>query len=159
MHSSTQHPSEVQHIVAQALKLPDHAMTVECRRMGGGFGGKESQPALIAAWRRCWRARTGRPVKLRLDRDDDMVITGKRHDFLADYDVGFDGDGRILGIVFVLAARCGYSADLSAAGDDRAMFHVDNGYYLPSSRDPLASGEDPHRVEHRVSRLRRARRA
>jgi xanthine dehydrogenase large subunit len=132
VHSSTQHPSEVQHLVAKVLKLPYHAVTVEVRRMGGGFGGKESQASAIACMAALLAARTGRPVKLRLDRDDDMMLTGKRHDFLIDYDVGFDGDGRILGIIFEQAARCGFSPDLSAAIADRAMFHADNGYYLPA---------------------------
>jgi xanthine dehydrogenase large subunit len=130
--SSTQHPTEVQHLVARALRIPDHAVVCETRRMGGGFGGKESQASLIAAIAAllAWRAR--RPVKLRLDRDDDMVLTGKRHDFRIDWDVGFDADGRIEGIAFELASRCGMSPDLSAAVNDRAMFHADNAYYLPN---------------------------
>ncbi len=131
VYSSTQHPTEVQHLVARALKVPDHAVVCETRRMGGGFGGKESQASLIAAIAALLAARTRRPVKYRLDRDDDMKMTGKRHDFRIDWDVGFDGDGRIEGIDFVLASRCGYSADLSAAINDRAMFHADNAYYLP----------------------------
>ncbi|HEX2255368.1 MAG TPA: molybdopterin cofactor-binding domain-containing protein, partial [Afifellaceae bacterium] len=130
VHSSTQHPTEVQHNVAKVLGLADHAVTVEVRRMGGGFGGKESQPALIAAIAALVAAKTGRPAKLRLDRDDDMIMTGKRHDFRIDYDVGFDGEGRIRGIRFDQAARCGYSADLSGAIADRAMFHADNAYRL-----------------------------
>ena len=130
VHSSTQHPSEVQHNVAKILGLPDHAVAVEVRRMGGGFGGKESQPALLAGIAALVAARTGRPAKLRLDRDDDMVMTGKRHDFRIDYDVGFDGEGRVQGIRFDQAARCGYSADLSGAIADRAMFHADNSYAL-----------------------------
>jgi len=132
VHSSTQHPTEVQHLVAKLLKRPYNAVTVEVRRMGGGFGGKESQASAIACMAALLAHRTGRPVKLRLDRDDDMVLTGKRHDFLIDYDVGFDDDGRILGIAFEQAARCGFSPDLSAAIADRAMFHADNGYYLPT---------------------------
>jgi xanthine dehydrogenase large subunit len=130
VHSSTQHPSEVQHTVAKVLGLPDHSVTVEVRRMGGGFGGKESQPALFAAIAALVAANTGRPAKLRLDRDDDMLMTGKRHDFRVDYDVGFDGEGRIEGVRFAHAARCGYSADLSGAIADRAMFHADNAYFL-----------------------------
>jgi xanthine dehydrogenase large subunit len=130
VHSSTQHPTEVQHTVAKVLGLPDNAVTVEVRRMGGGFGGKESQPALIAAIAALVAAKTGRPAKLRLDRDDDMVMTGKRHDFRIDYEVGFDAEGRIRGIRFDQAARCGYSADLSGAIADRAMFHADNAYRL-----------------------------
>ncbi|HVC62116.1 MAG TPA: xanthine dehydrogenase molybdopterin binding subunit [Acetobacteraceae bacterium] len=134
VHSSTQHPTEVQHLVARALKLADHAVICETRRMGGAFGGKESQASLIACVAALLAQRTTRPVKLRLDRDDDMVQTGKRHDFRIDYDVGFDAEGRILGIEFIQAARCGYSPDLSAAIADRAMFHADNCYYLDNAR-------------------------
>jgi xanthine dehydrogenase large subunit len=130
VHSSTQHPTEVQHTVAKVLGLPDNAVTTEVRRMGGGFGGKESQPALIAAVAALVAAKTGRPAKVRLDRDDDMEMTGKRHDFRIDYDVGFDDHGVIRGVRFDHAARCGYSADLSAAIADRAMFHADNAYAL-----------------------------
>jgi xanthine dehydrogenase large subunit len=130
VHSSTQHPSEVQHVVAHALGWHVHRVTVQCRRMGGGFGGKESQPALLAAAAAILALRTGRPVKLRLDRDADMQITGKRHDFIADYDVGFDDAGRLRALDLMLASRCGYSADLSGPVNDRAMFHVDNAYFL-----------------------------
>lgn len=128
--SSTQHPSEVQHLVAHALGRSTHDVTVQCRRMGGGFGGKESQPALFACVAAVLAARTGRPVKLRLDRDDDMLITGKRHDFIADWDVGFDPDGRIRALKIMLASRCGHSADLSGPVNDRAICHVDNAYFL-----------------------------
>jgi xanthine dehydrogenase large subunit len=134
IHSSTQHPSEVQHMVARVLGKPDNAVTVEVRRLGGGFGGKETQPALFASIAALAAVRTGRPVKLRLDRDDDMVNTGKRHDFLVRYDVGFDDDGRIQGLDLMLASRCGMSADLSPSINDRAMFHSDNCYYLPEVR-------------------------
>ena len=130
VYSSTQNPSEVQHIVAQVLGVPSHSVTVELRRMGGAFGGKETQPALFASAAALVAARTGRPAKLRLDRDDDMMLTGKRHDFEIDYDVGFDDDGRIHGIALTLASRCGYSTDLSRAINDRAMFHSDNTYFL-----------------------------
>jgi xanthine dehydrogenase large subunit len=130
--SSTQHPSEVQHLIAKVLGRPHSAVTVEVRRMGGGFGGKETQPALFAAAAALVATRTGRPAKLRVDRDDDMVMTGKRHDFEIAYDVGFDGEGRIEGIAFDLASRCGCSADLSMAINDRAMFHSDNCYFLPA---------------------------
>ncbi len=133
VYSSTQHPSEVQHAVAAALGRPDNAVTVEVRRMGGGFGGKETQAALFAAIAALLADRTGRPVKLRLDRDDDMRITGKRHDFVVDYDVGFDDEGRIAGIELVYAARCGMSADLSASVNDRTLFHADNCYYLDAA--------------------------
>jgi xanthine dehydrogenase large subunit len=130
VHSSTQHPSEVQHVVAKVLGLADNAVTIEVRRMGGAFGGKESQPALIAAIAALAAAKTGRPAKLRLDRDDDMILTGKRHDVRIDYEAGFDDSGRIAGVRFDQAVRCGYSADLSAAIADRAMFHADNAYQL-----------------------------
>jgi xanthine dehydrogenase large subunit len=130
VHSSTQHPTEVQNVVAHVLGRPAHAITVQCRRMGGGFGGKESQPALIAAAAAVLARKTGRPVKLRLDRDADMLITGKRHDFIADYEVGFAADGRIVALVVMLAARCGYSADLSGPVVDRAICHLDNAYFL-----------------------------
>jgi xanthine dehydrogenase large subunit len=130
VHSSTQHPTEVQHVVAHALGVGVHSVTVQCRRMGGGFGGKESQPALVAATAAILARKTGRAVKLRLDRDLDMVMTGKRHDFLADYDVGFDAQGRILALTVMLASRCGYSADLSGPVNDRAVFHLDNAYFL-----------------------------
>ena len=134
VHSSTQHPSEVQHAVAQVLGRPMHGIAVECRRMGGGFGGKESQPAQIAAIAGLLANATKRPVKFRLDRDDDMLMTGKRHDFFVRYDVGFDGEGRIQGLEMDLAGRCGVSLDLSNGVVDRAMFHADNAYYLPAAR-------------------------
>jgi xanthine dehydrogenase large subunit len=130
IHSSTQHPTEVQHVVAHALGVRSHSVTVQCRRMGGGFGGKESQAGLIAAAAAILARKTSRPVKLRLDRDADMLVTGKRHDFVADYDVGFDDSGRILAITVMLASRCGYSADLSGAVNDRALCHIDNAYFL-----------------------------
>jgi xanthine dehydrogenase large subunit len=130
VHSSTQHPTEVQSIVAHALAVPVNRIVVQCRRMGGGFGGKESQAALIAAAAALLAHKTGRPVKLRLDRDVDMLMTGKRHDFIADYEAGFDGDGRLRALSLLLASRCGYSADLSGPVNDRAMFHVDNAYFL-----------------------------
>ena len=130
VHSSTQHPTEVQHIVAHALGVRAHSVTVQCRRMGGGFGGKESQPSLMAAAAAVLALKAGRPVKLRLDRDADMIMTGKRHDFLADYDVGFDSQGRILALTIMLASRCGYSADLSGPVNDRAVYHLDNAYFL-----------------------------
>ena len=130
VYSSTQHPSEVQQIVAHALGKQANQVTVQCRRMGGGFGGKETQPALIAAAAAVLAHKAGRPVKLRLDRDTDMLMTGKRHDFLADYTVGFDETGRILALTVMLASRCGYSADLSGPVNDRAMMHVDNAYFL-----------------------------
>ena len=134
VYSSTQHPSEIQHHVAHMLGLHAHAVTVETRRMGGGFGGKETQGALFAVVAALLAKETGRPVKLRADRDDDMILTGKRHDFIADYRVGFDAEGRIRGVDFMLASRCGMSPDLSGPVNDRAMFHADNAYYLPHVR-------------------------
>jgi xanthine dehydrogenase large subunit len=132
--SSTQHPGEVQHLVAKVLKVPDGAVVCETRRMGGAFGGKETQAALFACVAALLARRTGRPVKLRPDRDDDMLVTGKRHDFSVRFEVGFDGDGRIGALDLVLASRCGISPDLSGAVNDRAMLHADNAYYLPHLR-------------------------
>ncbi|MBV9884873.1 MAG: xanthine dehydrogenase molybdopterin binding subunit [Sphingomonadaceae bacterium] len=130
--SSTQHPSEIQHLIAALLGRSHAQIVVEVRRMGGAFGGKETQAAAFAAAAALVAAKTGRPAKFRADRDDDMVATGKRHDFAVDYDVGFDGEGRIEGIRIQLASRCGATADLSPAVNDRAMFHADNCYYLPA---------------------------
>jgi len=134
IYSSTQHPSEAQRMVAHALNRGAHEIQVQCRRIGGGFGGKETQSALFAALAAVVAQSTGRPTKLRLDRDTDMLMTGKRHDFMADYDVGFDPQGRILALDVKLFSRCGYSADLSAPVNDRAMFHVDNCYFLEHVR-------------------------
>lgn len=134
IYSSSQHPSELQHLAALALGRPDNAITVEVRRMGGAFGGKETQAAQWAVITALVANKTGRPAKLRLDRDDDMISTGKRHDFRIRYEVGFDAEGRIQGIDLELAARCGFSADLSGPISDRAMFHSDNAYYLPNVR-------------------------
>lgn len=127
---STQHPSEMQHLVAHALDWPIHKVIVECRRMGGGFGGKESQSALWAAASGLAAARLKRPVKLRADRDDDMMVTGKRHCFEYDYSVGYDDDGRILAAKVEMVSRAGYSADLSGPVATRAVCHFDNAYYL-----------------------------
>ena len=134
VHSSTQHPSEVQHIVARVLGCADHAITVECRRMGGGFGGKESQASHWAAIAALAAHVTGHPCKLRLDRDDDFALTGKRHDFLSRFEVGFDENGIIEAYSVEHLARCGYSADLSLGVVDRTMFHSDNAYFLPHAR-------------------------
>ncbi len=129
---STQHPDGNQREAAAALNLHTHDIEVICRRMGGGFGGKEgnssifSQSAALAAFK------LNRPVKLRANRDDDMTITGKRHDFRIDYEAGFDDEGRILGLDVVLASRCGYSTDYSGPVNDRAILHIDNCYYLPN---------------------------
>jgi xanthine dehydrogenase large subunit len=134
VHSSTQHPTEVQHLVAAALGVPDAKVTVELRRLGGGFGGKETQAAVYAVVAALLARATGRPVKLRADRDDDMIGTGKRHDFVYDYEAGFDGEGGIETLDLMLASRCGISADLSGAVNDRAVFHCDNAYFLPNVR-------------------------
>ncbi|MDB5859180.1 MAG: putative xanthine dehydrogenase large subunit [Ramlibacter sp.] len=130
IYSSTQHPGEVQHWVAHALGLESNAVKVECRRMGGGFGGKETQAGHIAVWAALAARKTKRPVKMRLDRDDDFMVTGKRHPFAYDWDVGFDDKGLITGLKLVLAANCGFSADLSGPVADRAVFHADNAYFL-----------------------------
>jgi len=130
--TSSQHPSEVQQLVAANLGKPENAVTVEVRRMGGAFGGKETQASQWAIIAALMAQASGRPVKLRLDRDDDMRSTGKRHDFLIRYDVGYDNEGHILGIEFTHALRCGISADLSGPIADRAMFHSDNAYFLPN---------------------------
>ncbi|MDJ0683196.1 MAG: xanthine dehydrogenase molybdopterin binding subunit [Alphaproteobacteria bacterium] len=132
IHSSTQHPTEVQHGAAHVLGRPFAAITVQVRRMGGAFGGKESQATIIGALAALGAAKTGRPVKLRLPRDDDMVATGKRHPFLFRYDVGFDGQGRIHGLDLMLAANGGHVADLTAPVLTRALCHADNCYYIPA---------------------------
>lgn len=132
VYSSTQHPTEVQHVVARVLDIPDAYVTCETRRMGGGFGGKESQATQWAVTAALAARVTGRPCKLRLDRDDDFILTGKRHDFRCDWKVGVDEEGRIQGYAVDLLARCGYSADLSAGVVDRAMFHADNAYWMPA---------------------------
>jgi len=133
IYSSSQHPSELQHVIAHMLDKPAAAITVEVRRMGGAFGGKETQAAQWAALAALGAHVTDRPCKLRLDRDDDMIMTGKRHDFRADYQIGFDDSGQITAFDVSLASRCGFSADLSGAINDRAMFHADNGYFLPAA--------------------------
>lgn len=130
IYSSTQHPTEGQHLVAHALDKHSKDVVIECRRMGGGFGGKETQPALLSCIAALAARKTGHPVKLRLDRDDDMIITGKRHAFNVDYRVGFNDEGLIEAIDFTLASNCGRSADLSGAINDRAIFHSDNCYFL-----------------------------
>jgi len=130
VYSSTQHPDEVQHLVGRAIDRAAKDIVCVCRRMGGAFGGKESQAATIACIASLMVTKTGRSCKLRLDRDDDMIMTGKRHDFVIDYDVGFDATGRIEGIDFMFASRCGISADLSGPVNDRTMFHCDNAYFL-----------------------------
>ncbi|ADU98835.1 xanthine dehydrogenase molybdopterin binding subunit [Alicycliphilus denitrificans] len=131
VHCSTQHPSEMQHLVAHALGVHAHAVQVECRRMGGGFGGKESQSALFACMASVAARLLARPVKLRVDRDDDFLITGRRHCFWYEYDVGYDDAGRILGAAVTMVSRAGHSADLSAPVMTRALCHFDNAYWLP----------------------------
>jgi xanthine dehydrogenase large subunit len=130
IHSSTQHPGEIQHWVAHALGLENNAVTVECRRMGGGFGGKETQAGHMAVWAALAARKFKRPVKLRLDRDDDFMITGKRHPFAYDWRVGFDASGLVTGLKLTMLADCGFSADLSGPVADRALFHTDNAYFL-----------------------------
>ncbi|MFN3723338.1 MAG: xanthine dehydrogenase molybdopterin binding subunit [Paracoccaceae bacterium] len=134
IHSSTQHPTEIQHKVAHALHLPMAAVRVEVRRMGGGFGGKESQGNALAIACAVVAARTGRPARMRYDRDDDMVITGKRHDLRILYRAGFDGQGKLTGVEFTHLFRCGWAQDLSLPVADRAMLHADNCYHLPDIR-------------------------
>ena len=131
VYSSTQHPSEVQHIVARVLAVPDAFITCRVRRMGGGFGGKETQATQWAVIAALAARTTGKPCKLRLDRDADMAITGKRHDFAVQYSVGYENDGRISALDLDMDARCGCSVDLSVGVVDRAMFHADNAYFLP----------------------------
>ncbi|QDL53837.1 xanthine dehydrogenase molybdopterin binding subunit [Rhodoferax aquaticus] len=130
VYSSTQHPGEVQHWVSHALGIDNHAVKVECRRMGGGFGGKETQAGHLAVWAAIAANKLRRPVKLRLDRDDDFMVTGKRHPFAYEYTVGFDDTGRLSGLKLMMAANCGFSADLSGPVADRAIFHSDNAYFL-----------------------------
>ena len=138
---STQHPSEMQHVVAHALGVHSHNIVVECRRMGGGFGGKESQSALWAAAAAIAAAKLKRPVKLRADRDDDMLVTGKRHCFHYEYEVGFDDDGRIAAAKVDMVTRAGFSADLSGPVATRAVCHFDNTYYLSDVEIRAACGK------------------
>jgi xanthine dehydrogenase large subunit len=134
VHSSTQHPTEIQHKVAEAIGVPMHAVRVETRRMGGGFGGKESQGNALACACAIAARLTGKACKMRYDRDDDMVITGKRHDFRITYRAGFDDTGRISGVEFVQYTRGGWAQDLTLPVADRAMLHADNAYLLPNAR-------------------------
>jgi len=129
--SSTQHPSEVQHLIAAMLGRGSADITLEVRRMGGAFGGKETQAAMFAAAAALVADKTRRPAKFRCDRDDDMIMTGKRHAFRVDYDAGFGPAGQILALRLRLASQCGATVDLSPAINDRAMFHADNCYWLP----------------------------
>jgi len=129
VYSSTQHPSETQQIIAKMLKQKNNSITVMVRRIGGGFGGKETN-FMTSAICAMLSHKTKKPIKLRLDRDDDIIITGKRHDFYSEYEVGFNNDGKINGLKIKLASRCGMSPDLSYAINERALLHVDNAYYL-----------------------------
>ena len=130
VYSSTQHPSETQQIIAKMLNQKNNSINVEVRRIGGGFGGKETQSFIFASICTLLSKKTKRPVKLRMDRDDDILITGKRHDFYADYEVGFSDRGIIEGVKIKLLSRCGISPDLSGAINSRALLHIDNAYYL-----------------------------
>ncbi|MFL6662440.1 MAG: xanthine dehydrogenase molybdopterin binding subunit, partial [Rhizobacter sp.] len=130
-HCSTQHPSEMQHLVAKCLGLHSHHVQVECRRMGGGFGGKDSQSAVFACIAAVAASRLARPVKLRVDRDDDFLVTGRRHCFHYEYEVGYDDNGRIVGAELTMVSRAGFSADLSGPVMTRAVCHFDNAYWLP----------------------------
>ncbi len=134
VHSSTQHPTEIQHKVAHALDIPMHAVRVETRRMGGGFGGKESQGNALAIACAVVALQTGKPAKMRYDRDDDFMVTGKRHDFRIHYSAGFDAKGRLQGLAFTQYARCGWAQDLSLPVADRAMLHATNAYFVPNVR-------------------------
>ncbi len=134
IHASSQHPTEIQHKVAQGLGLPFHAVRVEVRRMGGGFGGKESQGNALAVAAAIAAAKTGKPCKMRYDRDDDMIITGKRHEFRIAYKAGFDDAGRITGVTFTHYVRGGWAQDLTLPVADRAMLHADNTYHLHHAR-------------------------
>lgn len=131
VHCSTQHPTEMQHLVAHALGLHANQVNVQCRRMGGGFGGKESQSALPACVAALAARALNHPVKLRLDRDDDFMVTGRRHGFEFDFEVGYDDAGRVLGVEIHLIANAGFSADLSPPVMTRAICHFDNAYWLP----------------------------
>ncbi len=132
VYSSTQHPSETQQIIGKVLKQNYNSIHVIVRRIGGGFGGKETQSFLFAAITSIAAKKISKPVKLRVDRDDDMIMTGKRHDFLFDYEVGFNNSGEILALKIMMASRCGISPDLSGAINDRAIYHIDNAYFLPN---------------------------
>ena len=133
VHSSTQNPTEVQHLVAHVLSVPHNAIEVVTRRMGGGFGGKETDSSQLACICAIFAQQYRQPVRARLSRRDDILLTGKRHDFVANYEVGYNNKGQIQGIKIDFAARCGYSLDLSKAIVARTLFHADNTYYLPNA--------------------------
>ena len=152
---STQHPSEMQHVVAHALGLHAHHVRVECRRMGGGFGGKESQSALFACVAAIAAKKLGRAVKLRVDRDDDFLITGRRHCFHYEYEVGYDDEGRILGTEITMVSRAGFSADLSGPGDDPRDLPLRQRLLAARGGRARLFGQDQHAEQHRLPRLRR----
>ncbi|MGI9319632.1 MAG: xanthine dehydrogenase molybdopterin binding subunit [bacterium] len=131
IHTSTQNPTEAQKLVAEVLGIPMNLVNVVTRRMGGGFGGKETHGSPWSCIAAVFARRTGRAVVCRLSRRDDMVMTGKRHNFVNRYDVGITEQGELTGVRYLLAGQCGYSPDLSDAIVDRAMFHCDNAYYIP----------------------------
>src|SRR6185295_14408122 len=132
--SSTQHPSEIRAIVSEVVHLPRNKVIVQAPRMGGGFGGKETQGNTPAALVALAALKTGRPVRVQFDRDVDMALTGKRHPFLAKFEVGFTDDGVIRALSADLVSDGGWSLDLSQPVLDRALFHIDNAYYLPAVR-------------------------
>lgn len=132
VHSSSQHPSETQRVVAEALGLPLHKVVCIVKRMGGGFGGKESQAAPIAAYAALVATKLNRPARLILTKDEDMKITGKRHPFENEYEVGFDDKGKILAVKMTLQSDAGAYSDLSSSILERAMFHADGAYFLPN---------------------------
>ena len=134
IHSSTQHPTEVQHMVAKVLDIPFNKVIVKVKRMGGGFGGKETQSNFFAVIAALAAVRNGTAVKIRPDRDDDMIMTGKRHPFHISYNVGFEKNGEIMAVDALLSADCGFSSDLSGPITDRALFHSDNCYFYPNVR-------------------------
>ena len=134
IHSSTQHPTEVQHMVAKVLDIPFNQVIVKVKRMGGGFGGKETQSNFFAVIAALAAVRNGTAVKIRPDRDDDMIMTGKRHPFHISYNVGFEKNGEIMAVDALLSAYCGFSSDLSGPITDRALFHSDNCYFYPNVR-------------------------
>ena len=151
IHSSTQQPGEVQHWVAHALDVPMHAVRVVCRRMGGGFGGKETQAGQLAVWAALAAQKTGKPVKMRLSREDDFLVTGKRHPFSHDFKTGFDDNGLLLALQSTQWAHCGFSADLSGPVADRAVFHTDNAYFL-SDVDIVSHRSKLHTQSHTAFR-------
>ncbi len=156
VHSSTQHPSETQEVVARVLGVPRNHVTVECLRMGGAFGGKEVQANPYAAIAALGAYKTRRPVRVRLSRELDMAITGKRHPYLAKYAAGFAADGRLNALRIALFSDGGWSLDLSEPVMWRSMFHVDNAYKLPAVEVTGPSVQNEQNVADRVPRLRRA---